>query len=495
MSIIAWLKTLIYGPDSIDSSENTNHAIDNQLETVNTKTISLSNEAKIGSNAEPGNANKQLDQGEQGLGQEQVIWGCIQSSFRVINESIEIARRSKNCETKLSRIALARKSLEEAQNMAESYRLKVEGFANADAEIKRIEQAIDSETPTITDDMPNIGVDSVFSSDARKLLMEATDLKKLGKYLEACDKLKQAYSANGAKELFIEERLRLPMYLLLAGKEKEGLASLNRLATEFNDPMSQAVIAKQKIIFQKKASKEKAPNLKTVKKIQTLPENPVIKPSSGSYKAWKGNQDIVEGLQFCATLQLRTPMRVLVRHGETHTDINEQPPKIALEAWEGDWVPQIQSLEEILGVKMGNPPPENHSTDIGPLLPSKYLPFLTAVRKIVELEEPMQSRLDKLRNMLTTCEWQVFVEKHGGTESIIQKLFPRTIRPMPKFNDNVKKELATLGLETPQQLATVGDKQLLSIKGIGPTKLKAIREHCFDMEKDRDDGREDQIVR
>jgi len=483
MSIITWLKTFIYGPSSDEPLEQTNLADEKQHEVINQGNMSVTTEPEI--------KRSELDQKRA---QEKVILGCIQGSFRIINESIEIARRSKNLETKLSRLDLAKKNLEEAQKMANAYQLHVEGFANATAEIKRIEQALESEEPTLTDDMPHIGVASAFATDARKLLMEATALKNQGQYLEACDKLKQAYRSDGSKDLFIEERIRLPMYLLLAGREEEGIAFLNQLERRFDDPISQAVISKQRTIFQKKANKDKQQDFKTKKEPARI-EKTVIKTNNHTSKAWKGNQDIVKGLEFIATLHLRTPLRTLTRHGEAHTDINKEPPAIASEDWEGCWVPKIKSLEEILGHKFNEPPAGLHSSEIGPISPSEYIPFLIAIRKIVELEEPMQNRIDKLRVMLITCEWQNYVEKHGGIEMIVQKLFPRTIRTMPKLNDEVKRELANIGIESLQQLSLASDKQLLSIKGIGPVKLKAIREHCEDMAKGRDAERVDAIIR
>lgn len=478
MSIIAWFKALIYGPDSSEPIKQTSLVDEKQQ-----KIINLDNAATT---AEP-------ESEHTGLEQEQAILMCIQGAFKVINESIDIARRSKNLETTLSRINVAKQRLEEAQNMACAHNLQVEGFAAAKAEIKRIEQALDSGAPRVTEDMPHIGVDSIYTTDARKLLMEATALKKQGQYAEACNTLKKAYSADGSQSLFIEERLRLPMYLLLAGQEEEGLAILNQMERNFDDPISQAAIAKQRTIFQKKASKNKQLGLKTEKEPARI-EKPVIK-NNNSYDAWRGNQDIVKELEFCASLQLRTPFRVLRRHGETHTDIDKEPALIALEAWEGIWTTKLKSLEEILGVKVAAMPPGKHSSDIGPVWANEYLPFLMAIRKIVELEEPMKSRIDKLRSMLKTCEWQNYVDKHGGIEAVVQKLFPRTIRPMPKLNEDVKKELEKLGLETHEKLALATDRHLLSIKGIGPAKLKAIREHCFDMAKEIDADRVDSIVR
>ncbi len=122
MSIITWLKTFIYGPSSDEPLEQTNLADEKQHEVINQGNMSVTTEPEI--------KRSELDQKRA---QEKVILGCIQGSFRIINESIEIARRSKNLETKLSRLDLAKKNLEEAQKMANAYQLQVEGFANATA--------------------------------------------------------------------------------------------------------------------------------------------------------------------------------------------------------------------------------------------------------------------------------------------------------------------------------------------------------------------------
>jgi hypothetical protein len=42
---------------------------------------------------------------------------------------------------------------------------------------------------------------------------------------------------------------------------------------------------------------------------------------------WRKNADVIAGLAFCATMQLRTPLRVLVRHGEVHRHMNSPPRK------------------------------------------------------------------------------------------------------------------------------------------------------------------------
>ncbi|MCH1929612.1 hypothetical protein L9G16_05410 [Shewanella sp. A25] len=92
---------------------------------------------------------------------------------------------------------------------------------------------------------------------ARDLLKEATQLKRDKKYIEACEKLKEAYSADGSENIMIEERLRLPMYLQLAGNNDEGWKILNELNITYLDVFSQLKIADQMRIFLQKEKKYK----------------------------------------------------------------------------------------------------------------------------------------------------------------------------------------------------------------------------------------------
>ena len=92
---------------------------------------------------------------------------------------------------------------------------------------------------------------------AREMLKEATSLKKDKKYDEACDKLKEAFVAEGSDELMVKERMRLPMYLQLAKKNDEGWGILNELNIKYTDVFSQAEIANQMRVFLEKEKKYK----------------------------------------------------------------------------------------------------------------------------------------------------------------------------------------------------------------------------------------------
>ena len=414
---------------------------------------------------------------------EQAILMSIQSCFRVVNESIEIARKSKNLETKVSRLGVARNSLKEAQRQASEFSLEIEGFDKAEAEINRIDAAIRDGTPTEISGMQEIDVNTEFSSPARYLLKEATALKKEKKYIEACEKLREAYSADGAENLMIEDRLRLPMYLQLAGYNDEGWDELNNLSARYTDQFSQPRIAHQMKIFLRKENNETASNPVRV----ILQCEPTKECKTNISDAWKNNQDDINEMEFIATMQIRNPLRVLLRHGELHTNIKSEPPKIAMEPWEGIWVPLVKGIEGL--------PPGEHASDVGFILVDDYLPFLIAVRKILESNDSIENRIKMLREYPMLGDWRTYVSKLGGIESIIQRFFPRFIDTIPQINDATIAELSRLGLDTPNRIAAAPDETLLNIKGIGQAKLKTICDYCAGIIENRDAIRFENVTR
>ena len=220
----------------------------------------------------------------------------------------------------------------------------------------------------------------------------------------------------------------------------------------------------------------------------------IEKSQNNINKHWRANDDIIKGLEFIATLQLRTPLRVLLRHGEIHTDINTEPPKIIKEMWEGAWVEKTKTYRE-LGLAVDEIPEGAVASDIGPILRSDYLPFLIALRKIVELDEPIENRISKLREMPILGEWKTYVEKHGDIETISGRFFPEFIETIPKISSAAIDELSELGLDTPNRIAATPNETLLSIKGIGQSKLKTIRDYCAGITDNRDADRVENVIR
>lgn len=102
------------------------------------------------------------------------------------------------------------------------------------------------------------------SGDARTLLKVATALKRARRYDEAVAMLRRAYDAPTQSPMTIQERLRLPMYLQLAGRADEGWGEMNRLNITYVDQYSQISIAAQMATFLRKEGKYKNAALFTV---------------------------------------------------------------------------------------------------------------------------------------------------------------------------------------------------------------------------------------
>ena len=93
------------------------------------------------------------------------------------------------------------------------------------------------------------------------------------------------------------------------------------------------------------------------------------------------HRNTIAGLEFLATLQLRTPLRVLCWYGKVHTDRDSPPPQVVEAEWEGVWVLKPKTWKELGGVDI----PEFETptaSDIGPVEASKYFLYLLGIHEI-----------------------------------------------------------------------------------------------------------------
>lgn len=296
-------------------------AVEACISGVEAETLALNNShpSSTEEHIEPENKYQQSLNGNE----ERAILSSIQSQFRVINESIEIAKKSKILETKKSRLKVARETLITARNTANKFALNVDGFDQAETEINSLQLELESIPQNAQTGTTEPYTDSLFYNNARNILMAATALKRENKYTEACDKLREAYSAAGAEILEIEERLRLPMYLLLADKGDEGWDELMRLRSLYVDQRSQEAIANQIRIFCKKEGKNREAIIPSLNKIRHKKEKNLHKQRLDSYTL---NSDIVDALRWSAPLDSHNCIECAARDGKTWTNDADHKP-------------------------------------------------------------------------------------------------------------------------------------------------------------------------
>ncbi|MFZ6773065.1 hypothetical protein ACO0LB_10165 [Undibacterium sp. SXout7W] len=185
---------------------------------------------------------------------------------------------------------------------------------------------------------------------------------------------------------------------------------------------------------------------------------------------------IFNGVQFSATMQLRTPLRVLLHHGEIHS---KMPDDIIIRSqWEGIWLPATKTFSE-LGINMLEPE-GIMASQIG-YIPSNggyYLPFLIRVREIVETVNSVEWRIAELKTLLAE---QIFVDpinSSGGISAVIDYFFPLFIYTLPGLTELHRKKMIDLDLLTPRKILDEGSPHLLAMKGIGHKKLNDILMFC-----------------
>lgn len=186
---------------------------------------------------------------------------------------------------------------------------------------------------------------------------------------------------------------------------------------------------------------------------------------------------------FCATLQLRTPLRVLAHHGEICK--SGRRPKHAAAEWEGIWIELLPGQKTLFG---------EAASEIGyvPADGGQFLEFLKAVRRIVEDEGRPDKKRCALSAVITEDRWIVtrgsnelmlprivsIVELLGGRDVVLDRFFPRFAATIRGLMTVTVDDLWRRGIRTPAEFDASTDQQLLSIRGLGTERLKAIRVTC-----------------
>lgn len=180
------------------------------------------------------------------------------------------------------------------------------------------------------------------------------------------------------------------------------------------------------------------------------------------------------GMEFSATLELRTPLSVLKKHGAIHEDSDTPPPQYAAEEWQGGWAPKGDPKFDFLrgGTAM--------SSIVGPIPydGGDFMPFLISVREVVEVDAPVEERRKNLHELLDRTKWPYYVTALGGADKIIDHFFPSFLKSIGGLTQAAIEQLNQAGMNTAAALVEASDETLLQIKGVGPAKLKGIRSAC-----------------
>lgn len=193
-----------------------------------------------------------------------------------------------------------------------------------------------------------------------------------------------------------------------------------------------------------------------------------------SDQSYESNSDILDGVQFIATLHVTTPYSVLIHHGETFSGPPSRAPQYGMQS-HGIWIPKTKSWKS-LGVDLPELPPSQHATDIGPQNPEAYLPFLLAFRKIFESDHSDEVKIEEFRTLSTqTPEYSKYWQQHVNTrEDFPRSLFYQSFLNLSGVGRKTARALYDAGFRSVEQIRHSELSELQKVSGIGPALAKKL---------------------
>lgn len=109
----------------------------------------------------------------------------------------------------------------------------------------------------------------------------------------------------------------------------------------------------------------------------------------------------------------------------------------------------------------------------------ELLPFLIAIRTIVELDTSIDERIASLRAEIAASRWRAFnANPVFALPKIVDLFFPSFLRRVPGLPAVTILAMHTLNLDTPAKILATDEATLLALKGIGPATLATLIKAC-----------------
>jgi hypothetical protein len=197
----------------------------------------------------------------------------------------------------------------------------------------------------------------------------------------------------------------------------------------------------------------------------------VIRLDDHSYFA---NSDILDGMQFAATLQIRTPLSVLQHHDEIFRGPPSEAPVYGTQA-DGIWVFKSKTFKE-LGIELEEIPNSQHASDIGPIAPSDYLPFLIQFRSIVESDSSPDQQKHALMELSKQSAhfkviWGKLCASYGDFPA---SFFYSSFKSLPGIGGKLAKSLYDAGYRSIDEITNSSIERLTAVPGLGPATASTL---------------------
>lgn len=228
-------------------------------------------------------------------------------------------------------------------------------------------------------------------------------------------------------------------------------------------------------IFGKKSTKNK---------VENEPTNNVEQAPQHYRDLVSKNADIIEGMRFIATCQLRTPLWILKKHGEIHQG-DGQPP-IYGTAQDGVWIPKLSSDYNLMDYMTS-------ASDAGQVNADEYLHYAIGLLTIFESNKPILDKMQEALDYSGNDEVKQRIERgilKCYREKNIADVMARYISDPERFeyytdkpgklnlvegvNTRVASALEEAGIHSIKELSHLSESDLIKINGIGKVSARKI---------------------
>jgi hypothetical protein len=120
------------------------------------------------------------------------------------------------------------------------------------------------------------------------------------------------------------------------------------------------------------------------------------------------------------------------------------------------------------------------ASDVGPIPADggNYLAFLKRARTIAEADMLPADRRQALAEMLENPAAADFLDRIGGPEALLDRLFPRFTSSIPQVSTTTAKVLIAACYRNANQIGAASDSDLLAIERVGQPRSRRCAKQC-----------------
>lgn len=197
------------------------------------------------------------------------------------------------------------------------------------------------------------------------------------------------------------------------------------------------------------------------------------------------NADLINGMQFIATCQLRTPIAILKKHGEVFTGDGE-PPTYGTPQ-DGIWTPRLNSSFDFLDEG------STTASDAGQVNADEYIDYAVGLLSIFESDCSITDKMNKALAYSGSDESKNRIEqgilayysennivdvmaRYVSESERIEFYFdkPNRLTLVSGVNKKIASALEASGIHTIKELSNLTESDLVQISGIGKVSAQKI---------------------